>query len=177
MHALHEEYISPLLCQCVGINAAIKNFMFSSSSWKSSCTMFVLCETALSESRRTAIFWYLTLAWVLFLLCCKTCKKGEGEGRRPEMQCCMSEISLQASTPDINTDHMLWQSYPSNTLLAFHPKGHIYPQSEVKLFIRNIMTDYLLNLTMYIFIKRFFESIYGMKKSFILKGINLLSAK
>lgn len=48
------------------------NSMFFSSSWKSSCTMFVLCKAALNESRHTAIPWYLTLGWVVFLGPCET---------------------------------------------------------------------------------------------------------
>lgn len=48
------------------------NSAFLSSSWKSSCTMFVFFTAALNESWRTETLWYLTPGWVLFLSCCET---------------------------------------------------------------------------------------------------------
>lgn len=53
------------------------NSVFFSSSWESSCTMFILRTAALNESRHTAALWYLTLGWVTFLSYCVTWRKGE----------------------------------------------------------------------------------------------------
>lgn len=66
--------------------------VFLSSSWKSSCTMFVLCGAAFNESRHTATP-MMQLGWVLFLSCLQNIK---GKREQSEMGVtCMSEVSLK----------------------------------------------------------------------------------
>lgn len=107
------------------------NSVFLWSSWKSSCTMFVLCKAALNESRRTATPWYLTLGWVLFLGCCETWRQQERGNSKKwgvvkflyKAFTYMSKNLPQASAPNINTDPGLGCSADSLLLIPLiaHP--------------------------------------------------------
>lgn len=76
------------------------NSMFFSNSWKSSCTMFVLCKAALNESRRTAALWY-PRAWYSPSVIAK--QKGRGGIVRDWGHMHVWNFP-QASVPNMNTD-------------------------------------------------------------------------